>query len=284
MAITFALLCALTYGAGDFCGGLSARRLHPLTVGWIVQGIVIIPTAIVALVVGKPVITTHEAVWAIVGGTIGSVGLMLLYVAMARAPMTLVAPTTALIAAASPVVFGVFNNERPSSPQWIGIVIALVAIAVISSGDAMPGQQTFNKGALTAAIGAGLGFGVFFIALDQSGDESGLWPLVLSKIGGAVFFSAILICVPAIRRRAFAVAIRPALGIVALGGFLDVAANSFYLVAVRNGMLSIVAVISSLYPASTVFLANRILKEKIVPTQLAGMLLAVCAIVLVAAG
>jgi drug/metabolite transporter (DMT)-like permease len=293
MPVVFALLCALTYGAADFFGGLSARKLHPYATGFFVQGIAVVPTAAIAFAIGAKEITLATFVWGTAGGTVGALGLLCLYTAMKRAPMTIVAPTTALVAATVPIFVGVFSGERPSGSQWLGIALALVAILVISRGEGSDIPESTKthvpriseaRVAILASVGAGIGFGFFFVALDRAGDQSGLFPLVFGKIGGTVILSAVFLSSTSIRKSARNVSARRSIALAGLSGLLDVTANGFYLVAVRGGLLSIVSVISSLYPASTVLLANRVLKERIAPLQFGGMVAAIAAAVLVARG
>ncbi len=290
MPIVLALLCALTYGAADFCGGLAARRIHPYATGFFVQAVAVLPTAALALLIGAKKVTLATVAWGGAGGTIGSLGLLCLYFAMKHAPMTIVAPTTALVAVAVPVLVGVISGERPSKWQWLGIALALIAIVVISRGEtsthdgANTSPAKSDQAALLAAIGAGIGFGFFFVALDRAGDQSGLYPLVFGKIGGTIVLTGVFFATKGVRESLGSVVAKRAIVLAAVSGLLDVSANGFYLVAVRGSLLSIVAAISSLYPASTVILANRVLKERISPMQFGGMMAAIGAAFLVAQG
>jgi drug/metabolite transporter (DMT)-like permease len=291
VSIVFALLCALTYGAGDFFGGFSARRIHPFVTGLIVQSSGAVPILVIAYFVGAKHLDGTTVAWGMGGGIAGAFGLICLYTALARTPMSVVAPISALIAATVPVLVGVFEGERPTTWQWIGIVCALVAIVVISgaSGDNQPSSennapptQSISRMAFLYAFAAGLGFGAFFVALDKAGRESALWPVAFAKLGGLIILSAAFFGSKNLRAAAKAKPIRPGVPTAMLSGILDLSANTFFLLATRRGLLSTVSVISSLYPASTVLLAYQVLKERITRIQLLGMLLAVCAIVLVA--
>ncbi len=292
MSIALALLCALTYGSGDFFGGVAARRVHPIAIAWLAHSMVIVPLAIGAILVPHNELSVRDFAWGAFAGLLGAVGLLLLYFALGRGPMTIVAPTTALIAASFPVAAGTILGERPSKLQWLGIVGALIAIVIVSSGSSEPTQaegirarpQSIDRTTLLAAIGAGLGFGAFFIALDYTREDSGLWPLVSGRIASALVVTLLVVSSRKVRALALSPNLRSAFPSIAASAALDVTANVFFLFAVRGGLLSVVSVISSLYPASTIVLANRILREHISSKQFGGMLLAVGAVGLVAAG
>jgi drug/metabolite transporter (DMT)-like permease len=296
MAVFLALLCSLTYGAGDFFGGSAARKVHPFAVGWISHSLVVGPIAFAAILVGATSVAPHDLVWGAIGGLLGAVGLLALYAGLARGPMTIVAPTTALVAASLPVFVGAgIEGERPSAKQWAGIVLALIAILVISrpvgpvgpvlsDDDDMTGHAGFDPTTFGLAVVAGAGFGMFFVALHQTSGTAGLWPLVAGRAASSVLFSLFVFAVPPIRRRVLTGNLRPSLGLIAAAASLDLVANVFYLLANRRGALSVVAVLSSLYPASTILLANRLLNERIDRVQAAGIGLAAVAVGLVALG
>lgn len=307
MAIFLALLCSLTYGAGDFFGGSAARRVHPFAVGWASHTMVVVPIALVAALVGSEHVASRDLGWGAIGGLLGEGALLALYAGLARGPMTIVAPTTALVAAAVPVLVGsVFQGERPSIWQWQGIALAMVAIVAISLSPSPPAELHdhtdpnpqpesgqirfvpaaggFNALTLGFSLIAGFGFGMFFVALDRTSKTAGLWPLVSGRVASSLLLSLLVVALPPFRRRVFTRNLWPTMALITGAAAFDLTANVFYLFAVRRGDLSIVAVLSSLYPASTVILANRFLKERLAPRQLAGMGIAVAAVVLVALG
>ena len=298
MAIFLALVCAVTYGAGDFFGGSAARRVHPFAVGWLSHSLVVFPVAGAAVLVGAGSVAQRDLLWGAIGGILGAAALLALYAGLARGPMTIVAPTTALVAASLPVVVGsVLQDEYHSDGQWAGIALALIAIVAVSlrpddgepapdDGEPAPdaGGISLDPTTLGLAVLAGAGFGIFFIALDRTSADAGLWPLVSGRLISAGLFTALVLTVKPFRQRVITHELRPNLPIIAAAATLDVAANVFYLLANRRGDLSTVAVLSSLYPASTIVLANRVLGERIGRVQAFGMVLAVIAVALVAAG
>jgi drug/metabolite transporter (DMT)-like permease len=275
MAALLALCSALVYGVGDFCGGLATRRATATAVVlWShVVGLLLV---VVSLPLVQGELRARDLALGAVGGVAGAVGVTLLYRALAIGPMSVVAPITGLLAAAVPVAAGLLEGDRPSLPVAIGMVLALGAIVLVSA----EGGGTLRPSDLRAvsfALGAGLGFGLFFIALSHTADGAGMWPLLgarlasVGMLGSLALFGRIERAVPADVRRTTAAA-----------GALDVAANLLYLLAVRQGLLSVVAILTSLYPVSTVVLARVVLKERFANVQRVGMALAVVAVVLLA--
>lgn len=215
--------------------------------------------------------------WGMVAGLGGGTGVLLLYRGLARGRMSVVAPITGVEAAVIPVVFGLIAGERPSTGAMVGIALALVAVVLVSSSASTSGGD--GGAGLPEALGAGLAFGIFFIALDRGGSDTGIWPLVGARISSI----SLVLIVAAVAR----VKLKPPPGsmpAIAATGVLDVTANLFYLVAVRQGLLSLVAVLTSMYPAATVALARVFLKERLAPLQLVGIALALIAVILIGAG
>jgi drug/metabolite transporter (DMT)-like permease len=288
VALLLALLGAISYGSGDFFGGLAAKRLPPMVVALGTSSVVIVPLAIVAAIVGAERVAPSDTTWGIVGGVVGAIGLMLLYTALSRGPMTVAAPITALVAAAVPVLVGTMTGDRPSLLQWIGIASALIAIVTVSNGHSDNTSDTAAKGipiqTVLAAIGAGASFGLYFIALARVDKKAGLWPLVGGKIAATVIFCALIFLAREVRRSVDRKRVAAALPMIALSGALDVSANVAYLISARTLLLSVAAVITSLYPAATVVLASRVLKERISAVQGVGLGLAAAAVAAVALG
>lgn len=276
MAILLALCSAATYGVGDFCGGMAARRIATTTVLlWshlLGLGLLLVASAVVS----ADVVGVDLALGA-VGGLAGAAGVGLLYKGLSVGPMSVVAPITALLSGLVPVVAGVVDGERPTGLAMVGMAGALVAIALVSaegSGRLRPADLH----GVTYALGAGLGFGLFFVALSYAGDGSGLWPLVAAR-GASVTVVGSLALAGSITRAAPAVGAR---ALTAAAGALDAAANVFYLLAIREGLLSVVSVLAALYPVGTVVLARLVLRERFHPLQRGGLVLAIPAAVLMA--
>lgn len=276
MAVLLALCSATTYGIGDFFGGLAAKRAPAAAVLlWShVTGLVLL-LATTVVVAGQA--TAHDLALGAVGGLGGAIGVGLLYRALSIGPMSAVAPVTALLAASVPVLVGLAQGERPAATAIVGMVGALAAIVLVSAEGGGSLRPADLQG-VRLALGAGLGFGIFYVALSYTDDSAGMWPLVAARtasvgvVGALALGGRVRAHVPRGRERR----------LTAAAGALDAAANGLYLLAVREGLLSVVSVLSSLYPASTVVLAWIVLRERFAPMQRVGLLLAIPAAALMA--
>jgi drug/metabolite transporter (DMT)-like permease len=193
--------------------------------------------------------------------------------------MSVVAPVTAIEAAAAPVVFGVISGERPSPLALGGVLCGFVAVGLVSWSKEHARPGSLAQPGIADAAGAGLAFGVFFILLSRASNGNALWALLGIKLGSIALSGIALILV----RHSLRVS-RRTTGLIAIAGFFDMAANVLYLFATRSGLLSLVAVLTSLYPATTVLLARVVLKERLERVQLSGLTLAAMAIVMIARG
>ena len=268
----FALAGALFYGFGDFFGGISAKRMP---VWWVAAGsqVLGLPVLVVGLVVIEATdVTTPDLVWGAVGGVAGVVGLALLYQSLAEGTMSLVAPITGVVAAGVPVLVGLALGEVLDTRQWTGVVVGIVAIVLLAG----PGGASLSLGLLARAMGAGAGFALMFIALAQTAEASGMWPLV-----GARAASIPLALFVAFRSG------RPhgsssAWGLVVLTGLLDQSANVAVTVALQRGPLGVNSVLASLYPAVTALAAIALLGERPGRFEAVGIVAAISAAVLLA--
>ncbi len=281
MAVLLALAAAAVYGASDFLGGLATRRARPTVVVLLSQsaGLTVLVLVLGFLSDADPVASDLRA--GAGAGLVGALGVSLLYLALARGVMSTIAPVTALSAAALPVLVGVLDGDRPSASAAVGIAVAFVAIALITREG--PGSRDVDTRAarryLPVALLAGACFGAVFILLGRTSDDAGLWPLVAARVTS----SAVLGVVVVARR----VPLRPPRGTVRTivgAGVGDMAANVLFLLAARRGLLAVVSVLTALYPASTVVLAQTVLGERLRRPQLAGLGAAAGAAVLIAAG
>jgi drug/metabolite transporter (DMT)-like permease len=218
----------------------------------------------------------HVVGFGVAGGLAGLIGVVIMYGLMVVAPMNVISPVTAVLAAIVPVVFGVLVGERPHLDSWLGIVLGVVAVLLVSRTAEDHPHGKIALRVLALAFVAGLGFGFYFIFLARAGDNSGLWPLVISRIA-----SAVAIVPLAAQRRAIAPIRGPMLAITVLAGACDALANMFFLLASRHGLLSLASVLTSLYPAVTVMLAVGLLHEHTSRVQRAGLALAAASIVLI---
>ena len=278
MAILLALGSAIVYGVADYCGG-RASRMHPAAV------VTLIGQTVSLLIVGTlvwfgdtPAPDGATFAWALGGGAAGAFALLALYYSFAHGAMTVVAPLSAVVGAVVPVVAGRIVGERPAAIAYVGIGLAIVAVALVSGAVGGRHQPTPPRIALLAAA-AGFGFGLWFVALDRCADGAGMWPLLASRATSVPIMLGVCLALGA-RPGAH----RGVLGLAVVAGVLDMVANATYLEATRHGLLSLVAVISSLYPASTVALAFVIDRERVNRWQVLGMVLAALSLVLVTLG
>ncbi len=276
MTVVLALLAAAFYGVSDFAGGLASRGTKAATV--LLYGDPVGAVAMAALLPLFPgQVSWSTLMWSIGAGAIGLGGVALLYTALGRAPMNVVSPITALLSAAVPVLFGVVLGERPSALAWLGMLAGMLAVVMISRTPDDAPHGPIGRTALLMALGAGVGFGFYFVCLARSDAGSGLWPVVIARITAAA------LVVPVAVRTGAVTALRGRLLLLAAGsGVLDAGANLFFLLATRHGYLSIASVITALYPAGTVLLAVGLLKEHTGRLQRVGLAVAAGAVVLIA--
>ena len=274
MAVILGLAAALTYGAADFLGALATKSTKVFTVVFLSQ-VVGSGLLVVTLPFFLDTPLSQSALgWGALAGVAGAVGVALFYQGLSVGRMGAVAPITGVEAAAVPVIFGLIEGERPSVLAFAGVFVALGAVALVSSSPKSEAEApASHSGRLPPGVGlalaAGLAFGAFFILLDRAGDDSGLWPLVGARISSIATIAIGLLATKGLERPP-----RAALPAIAGAGILDVAANLFFLLAARQGLLSIVAVLTSMYPATTVVLARFVLNERFHRTQLVGLGLA----------
>lgn len=297
MGALLGLLGAVVYGAADFVGGLTCRRAEGLAAGgtrtstfavvlW--SQVVGLAILVVLVAVDRTAPTPRGLAWGAVAGIGGGTGVLLLYRGLARGRMSVVAPITAAIAATIPLVVGVATGDRPGALAWVGVALALAAVVLVSSSSS-PGAANVDAGSsrsggllqrpgIPEAMGSGLGFGLWFVALGLAGESGSTWALIAART------SIPLIAVLALLGRQPLAAPRPTWAGIAVTGLLDQGANVIYLLATRRGLLSLVAVLTSLYPASTVLLARIVLHERFTPLQLTGLAAAGTGVVLITAG
>ena len=277
MAIVLALISAGAYGLSDFLGGLFSRRASPWPVAVAGQSSAAVCVGCLSVLIGGTVAGGDWA-WGAAAGFGNGIGAAFLYRGLARGRMSVVAPISALGAALVPVAAGLLTGERPSVLAWVGIVVALPAIYLISQVQESPEASSGGSGVIDGVV-AGLGFGALFAMLGQIGNDAGLYPLALSQ---AVSVVAVVITALAFRE-AWVPRERAHYRGLVMGPLLMLALGSF-VYATHSGLLTLVAVITALYPAMTVMLAAVVLREHIHRAQAVGLALAAAAVSLVATG
>jgi len=275
MPVLLAVMSAVVYGVGDWFGGRASRVQAALVVAAIGQLVSLSLVGAVVVLAGTPMPGAPTWWWAAAAGAIGAVGVVGLYHGLAHGDVSVVAPVSAVVGAVLPAVVGFAQGERPGALAIGGIVLAIGAVALISGA---LGTHTHNTSRRIVALAALVGacFGTLFVFLDRTDADSGIWPLVIAR-----FVSVPLLLAVTAARRVAPARNRASLLIAITAGVCDMGANVLYLEAVRGGMMSIVAPVASLYPASTVALAFAVDKERVGRWQLLGMGVAAAALVLV---
>jgi drug/metabolite transporter (DMT)-like permease len=277
LSILYGIGAALGWGAGDFAGGLAARKLGAYrAVFWgdLIGLLIILP---VALASGDRVPSVTAIRNALIGGMLGSIGLLVLYYSMSIGQMSIAAPVSALFAALLPVLVGIFTQGLPSLQQFLGFGFALTAVWWISQGNTTERFHLRQLTDLRLPILAGLGFGSYFTFLHyaSAGSASISWTMTFSRIAGTLLLFIMVL----VRHDPLPIQ-RDAWLAVFFNATLDLAGNLFFILASQSGgRLDVSAVLSSLFPGSTVLLAWLFLNERLAPRQWLGIGMALLAIV-----
>nr|WP_232523757.1 DMT family transporter [Nocardioides sp. MAH-18] len=271
------LLAAASYGLGDFNGGVFSKRGGPWAVSLMAQVGGSVLVVLVALVLGGSP-TATDLGWAFVAGVANGFGTAFLYRGLASGRMGVVAPVSGVGAVLVPVVVGLATGERPAPLVWVGVLIALPAIWLVSR-EPVDDPAVGSGSGLTDGVLAGLGFGTLFAALAQIPEEAGFMPLALNQLVAGFAIVAVAMTL----RQDWVPRNRYALGGI-ISGALGALATGLFQVATQQGYLTVAAVITSLYPAFTVLLAALVLREHVHRTQAYGLALCAGAVVLVATG
>lgn len=277
MALMMSVFSALSYGTADFLGGVGTRRNPAYAVLFWSQLVGLLVAAVAAPLLGVKRVTATDIAWGVAAGIAGAAGVMVLYQALASTVAAVVSPTAAIVGAVLPVIVGISLGERPAPLAWIGVALALPAIVLLTTEKGTQGTRVLR--ALRSGILSGIGFGVFFVCISRTSPESGLVPL----IGARVASTTLVLVITAVMGRSLRTAKRGRYA-VGLSGALDMAANVFFLVAARMGMLAIATVVTSLYPAPTVVLSRIVYRERVGPLRLAGIGLAIAGVSLIGIG
>jgi drug/metabolite transporter (DMT)-like permease len=267
------LVSAACWGAGDFSGGLATRRsnVHSVIIGSQVVGIVLLIGLALAFAERMP--SPDHMLWGSIAGVAGTVGLIALYRALASGRMGAAAPVSAVITAAVPAIFGMLVEGLPRTLQLIGFGLAVIGVWFVSRTE----DAAIHINELSLPVAAGFCFGIFLIIIHRVSESSILWPLVAARTASV---SMILIYATFARQPRLPELKR--LPLIALVGVLDAFGNAFFALAAQIGRLDMAAVLSSLYPATTVWLAWLVLKERITRPQTVGIVATLAAIVLIA--
>lgn len=272
LAAAFALSAAIAWGTGDFTGGYNARRIGAFHALLLSSPFGLAAMLAAALLTGEPLSAPSDFVWGIAGGLFGTLGFFALLQGFAVGRMGVVSPVSAALAAALPVLVSAVREGAPGRLQLLGFALAFASIWLLSQR----GKEETKSSGLSYALLAGLGFGVFFVTLDQISPGVTFWPLVANRVVALILLVSI-----ARRTGRRLLPTNPPYRLLAFAGVLDVVGNFFFLRAVQTGRLDIASVLVSLYPGVTVLLARLIENERLSRLQAAGVGLALLAIMLI---
>lgn len=278
MGALLALGSSLAWGCADFAGGLAARRigtLRAITVSYPAGAVLL---TVFALTVVPGSIDGTVLAWSAAVGIVGIVAMVLLYAALAAGPMGIISPLTALGGAAVPVVVGIARGESLTPLVLLGMVLAVVAVVLVSR-EPGPHRQITGR-ALVLSGGAGLFIGLYLTGLGLAPESSGIWVTTLGRwlASAAVLVVAVIMT---IRQGRGSWSPYP-WALVLAAGCLDSVANAFFQIAAQMAELVVVAVIGALYPAATLLLAHWFLGERMTRVQGLGVALALGAAIALA--
>jgi drug/metabolite transporter (DMT)-like permease len=284
-----ALAAAALYGSADFLGGAASRRANAFAVLAVTApagAIVMLAAAGVSGGLGSggsgtfgwSGLTSAGAGWAAAAGTCGALGLIAFYAGFAAAPMSVVAPVTALVATVLPVGSAIAEGERVAPTVAVGVLICVAAVILVSVGPSRSAGPSRRLRGVCYAFAAGVAFGLFFIFLRNAGTSGVIWPVALSRTVGAVIALA---CCAVTRTRPLGRSGGETLRIALASGAVDASANVCYVLATRAGLFGLAVVLTSLYPGVTVLLARIVLGERMLWMQRLGLLLAAAGVILV---
>jgi drug/metabolite transporter (DMT)-like permease len=274
MTAAAALLASVAWGVADFLGGLKSRTVPVLVVLLLAQVSGVLAIGLVVAVAGNS--PPASVLWAALAGLFGAIGLASFYRGMAVGAISVVAPIAA-VGAIVPVVFGIATGDDVSHVQGVGFALALSGVALASFERQEAGAVRVAAG-VPWAIAAVVGFGGYYVPMHEASGEDFLWAALVFRVTVALLaLAAWLVLRPPIR------AARGHLGAILLIGVLDTAGNTLFAAASSQGEVSVVSVLATLYPVTTVALAAIVLSERIDRLQLVGVASALTGVVLISA-
>ncbi len=283
MTALLALVSSVFIGSADFFGGRASRTANGIQVATFVAIVGLPLTLVVAAAYGAEAITRSDVMWSSLAGATVAAGLGCFYLGMGRGLISIVAPIAAVTGAVIPVAYGLVQGERPGTLAVVGLVIAFVAVAVVSLAPSEQHPETnvgVGPGVIALALTSGLFFGAFYIAFSRVSEDAGLWPITIQRSASIV----VLVTLSLILVRQPLVGVRRLLRIVLLIAVLEVAATVPLLLALQRGPVAIASVLASLYPVTTVLLAAFVLRERLSRLQLVGVGCALVSVALVSSG
>ncbi len=279
VAVALGLAAGISWGVADFIGGLKTRQRGVLIVLVLSQGVGALLLAVIVVARGQGPPASEYLIYGVLAGLSGLAGLAAFYRGMAVGAMAVVAPISAT-GAAIPVAVGLSTGDRPGALQAIGLALALVGVVLASREKAHGAAAATRMAAGTGlALVAAVGFGGFFVGMDVASDGDVLWALLAARTCDTLLLIGVALAV----RSDVDLSARDGRDLAVVGLF-DVAANALFAVASTQGLVSLVAVLASLYPVITIFLASLILKERIRRSQGVGVALALAGVAAISSG
>lgn len=272
LPILLGLISAACWGAGDFSGGLATKRANVYSVVIASQLVGVVLLFALAIAFSESTPTLLQTLWGGAAGIAGAIGLIALYRALSLGHMGVAAPVSGVVTAIVPVIGGVFIEGLPKTIQLIGFIVAMIGVWFVSRAD----DSKIDWRDLNLPIIAGIGFGFFLIFINRASGNGILLPLVAARAAslGVTVIATLIMRQPLLPQIDH-------LPLIAVVGVMDAGGNAFYALAAQMGRLDVAAVLSSLYPASTILLAWIILKERLTRAQWAGVAATMLAIVLI---
>jgi drug/metabolite transporter (DMT)-like permease len=273
VGIGLALSSALVYGSADFFGGLASRRSPLAHVLWIGSSVSLPLMVLLSVLWGESLPSLPVIAWSCLAGLFGAVGLAILYRGLSAQNAAIVSPLSEVVSASLPVLYAALFQAPPSLAQAAGFAAALPAIWLLTQSPSSQGQTP--RTAVLFGLSAGVGFGMFFIFLSRAAGSGVFAPLAFARLTMLCLILAVIVIG---KMRLPSLAANPP---AVFAGLQDTAANALYLLACSFTRLDVAAVLTSLYPASTVLLSRWVHKTPITPRQWIGVVLCLLAIALI---
>jgi drug/metabolite transporter (DMT)-like permease len=284
VTIVLALIASVFIGGSDFLGGIVSRTRDPLETSLVLFLATTVTLVPFTLVLGASDLTWHDLGLGAVSGLTTSIAYVGFFAAMGRGRMSIVAPISAAVTALLPAIAGLLDGNTLTALALGGVVCALVSIPLVAyetdDGDAAPtpGAMWSTRRQVLVSVGCGVGFGFYFICIGHTHRSSGLWPTV------ATLVVAIAVTVPIAARANVTPTVATLSRLAVAGGLALGIADAALTTALQRGPLTVASVLGNLYPLITIALGVAILKERLRSWHVAGILLAVAGVGMIAAG
>jgi drug/metabolite transporter (DMT)-like permease len=270
----YGLAAVFAWGTSDFLGGFFTRRIDTFLFTTIFNFGGLVLMACLARTLHAPFPDARGVAWSLAAGVTGSLGVAIFFRALSTGRMGLAAPVAAVLSAAIPALFSIFTEGAPKVISVCGFALGAVGLWLITRSEDGASPQ-----GLGLAFLAGLGFSGFYLCIRQAGPASPVWLAALARTGGLVAMAAIVLA-----QRNFRDITPAGFGWAVLTGCIDSVGTMFFAFSSQSGRLDEAVVISSLYPAITVLLARLVLKEHLSRWKFIGLLTALAAVPMIAAG